>query len=68
MEGKRRYPLDIYLVNEFLTTQVQASFIKNSMKKWFILDTHFSHKNIIKYTGRPYEIVEENYENLTYWS
>lgn len=29
------------------------------MKKWFIADTHFSHANIIRYTGRPFADIEE---------
>lgn len=34
------------------------------MKKWFISDTHFSHNNIIRYTGRPFESVEEMNRSL----
>lgn len=29
------------------------------MKKWVISDLHFDHKNIIVYSGRPYQDVEE---------
>lgn len=39
------------------------------MNKWFISDTHFSHTNIIRYTGRPYANVEEmNTHLITNWN
>jgi hypothetical protein len=35
------------------------------MNRWFISDTHFSHANIIGYTGRPFQSVSEMNEKLT---
>ena len=34
------------------------------MNKWFVSDTHFSHTNIIRYTGRPFQSVNEMDERL----
>ncbi len=34
------------------------------MHKWFISDTHFSHTNIIRYTGRPFGSTDEMNERL----
>ncbi len=34
------------------------------MNKWFISDTHFYHKNVIAYTGRPFQSVAEMNEKL----
>ena len=34
------------------------------MNNWFISDTHFSHFNIIRYTGRPFLSVDEMNERL----
>ena len=34
------------------------------MNKWFISDTHFSHFNIIHYTGRPFQSINEMNERL----
>ncbi|MBS0655911.1 MAG: metallophosphoesterase family protein [Verrucomicrobia bacterium] len=34
------------------------------MKRWFISDTHFSHDNIIRYTGRPFQSISQMNEQL----
>lgn len=34
------------------------------MNRWFISDTHFSHANIIGYTGRPFQSVSEMNKKL----
>ncbi len=34
------------------------------MKRWIISDTHFNHKNIIQYCGRPFNSIEDMNEGL----
>lgn len=34
------------------------------MNRWFISDTHFSHANIISYTGRPFHSVDDMNQKL----
>ncbi len=34
------------------------------MNRWFISDTHFSHANIIRYTKRPFQSVDEMNDHL----
>ena len=39
------------------------------MNKWFISDTHFSHANIIRHTGRPFQSVDEmNLKLIENWN
>ena len=39
------------------------------MNRWFISDTHFSHANIMRYAGWPFESVREMDEKLvTNWN
>ena len=39
------------------------------MKIWYTSDTHFGHKNILKYCKRPFRDVQEHDEMLiTYWN
>jgi calcineurin-like phosphoesterase family protein len=38
------------------------------MNNWFSSDPHYHHKNILKFTGRPYETVEDMNEAFIEWN
>ncbi len=59
----------LYDIKSFEELYDLITFKRNSRKIFVIADTHFNHKNIIKYCNRPYNSVEEmNKDIIRKWN
>lgn len=41
-------------------------YLEPDQKIWFISDTHFAHKNVINFSGRPYENIKQMHTDFVY--